>query len=152
MHLKILVGTVTGTAMSVAQAIALELADAVDECRVLPMDGLTIDVFADEALCLLVTSTTGAGDVPDNAQGLYASLLQAPRYLGALRYGVVALGDALAHAATFAEAGRRFDAALEDLGARRVGELLTLDAGSDEQPEATAAAWSRDWLALARAA
>lgn len=149
MHLKILVGSVTGTAMSVAQAIALEAADDLADIAVVPMDGLSIDVFAQDALFLLCTSTTGAGDVPDNAQALYASLLNEPRYLGALRYGVVALGDAAAHAATFAEGGLKFDAALQDLGAQRIGEVFTLDAGSEDAPEAAAAAWCRGWLALA---
>ncbi|MFT3721647.1 flavodoxin domain-containing protein [Pseudorhodoferax sp.] len=151
MQLKILVGTETGTAMLVAQAIALDCGDLVPGIDVVPMDGLDIGVFTQDALFLVCTSTTGAGDVPGNAQALYASLLGEPRYLGGVRYGLIALGDAAAHAATFAEGGLKFDAALQDLGARRIGEVLTLDASSDEEPEATAIAWCRGWLAQALA-
>jgi MioC protein len=151
MQLTILVGTVTGNALSVAQAMALEGADLLADIQVLPMDGLDGAVFTPEGLYLVCTSTTGAGDVPDNAMGLYAALLNEPRYLGGVRYGLVALGDASAHAATFAEAGQKFDAALQDLGAQRIGEPLTLDASSDEDAETVAAAWCRQWLAQALA-
>ena len=149
MQLKILVGTVTGNAMLVAQAIALSCTDLVADIAVLPMDGLDIGVFEQDALFLVCTSTTGAGDVPDNAQALYASLQSEPRYLGAVRYGLIALGDAGAHAATFAEGGLKFDAALQDLGAKRIGEVFTHDASGDEDAETAGVDWCRAWLAQA---
>lgn len=149
MQLKILVGTVTGNAMSVAQAIALSCTDLVADIAVLPMDGLDIGVFEQDALFLVCTSTTGAGDVPDNAQALFASLLNEPRYLGAVRYGLIALGDAGAHAATFAEGGLKFDAALQDLGAKRIGEVFIHDASGDEDAETAGVDWCRAWLAQA---
>jgi MioC protein len=149
MPLKILVGTVTGNAMSVAQAIELTCTDLMPDIAVLPMDGLDIGVFAQDALFLLCTSTTGAGDVPDNAQALYASLLNEPRYLGSVRYGLIALGDAGAHAATFAEGGLKFDAALQDLGAQRIGDILTHDASGDVDAETAGVQWCRGWLAQA---
>lgn len=150
MQLKILVGTVTGNAMSVAQAIQLDCTDLVADIAIVPMDGLDIGVFEQDALFLVCTSTTGAGDVPDNAQALYASLLSEPRYLGSVRYGLIALGDAGAHAATFAEGGLKFDAALQDLGARRIGEVFTHDASGDAEAEPAAVAWCRAWLTQAR--
>ncbi|WP_326543190.1 flavodoxin domain-containing protein [Pseudorhodoferax sp.] len=151
MQLKILVGTVTGNAMSVAQAIELACTDLMADIAVVPMDGLDIGVFTPDALFLVCTSTTGAGDVPDNAQALYASLLGEPRYLGGVRYGVLALGDAVAHAATFAEGGLKFDAALQDLGARRIGEVFTHDACGEVDAETAGVDWCRGWLAEALA-
>nr|WP_145548046.1 flavodoxin domain-containing protein [Variovorax boronicumulans] len=149
MQLKILVGTVTGNAMSVAQAIELSCTDLVADIAVQPMDGLDIGVFDTDALFLVCTSTTGAGDVPDNAQALYASLLNEPRYLGSVRYGLIALGDAGAHGATFVEGGMKFDAALQDLGARRIGEIFTHDASGDADAETAGVQWCRAWLAQA---
>lgn len=149
MQLKILVGTVTGNALSVAQAIELSCTDLVADIAVQPMDGLDIGVFEEDALFLVCTSTTGAGDLPDNAQALYASLLNEPRYLGSVRYGLIALGDAGAHAATFVEGGLKFDAALQDLGARRIGEVFTHDASGDEDAETAGVQWCRVWLAQA---
>ncbi len=146
MKLKILVGTMTNTAEYVAQAIAMDCADQVDAVEVLMMDGLSTDVFAEPALYLICTSTHGAGDVPDNAQALYAALDDQPAYLGHVRYGVIALGDLASHGATFAEGGARFDERLQGMGAQRVGDIFTLDASDDGSPEEAATAWCRGWL------
>lgn len=151
MKLKILVGTVTNTAEYVAQAIAMDCTDLVADIEVCMMDGLTIDAFSDEALYLICTSTYGAGDVPDNAQALYASLDDTPRYLGHVRYGVIALGDMGSHAATFAMGGQRFDERLEGLGAKRIGEIFRHDASDGSVAEEVGTAWCRDWLPTALA-
>ncbi|APW38499.1 nitric oxide synthase [Rhodoferax koreense] len=153
MKLAILVGSMTGTATSVAQAIQMDCADLVDDIDVTPMDGLGPDVFdaaAEGTLYLVCTSTFGSGDVPDNAQAFYDALDAEPRYLGHVPYGVVALGDA-SYGETFAGGGRRFDARLQDLGARRIGEICVIDALSDTPPETAAIAWCRAWLAQAAA-
>lgn len=152
MRLKILVGTVTGTAEYVAQAIQMDCADLVDSIEIHPMDGLDISVFEEDALFLICTSTYGAGDVPDNAQALYACLDTTPRYLGKLRYGVIALGDRASHAATFCFGGKLFDERLQGLGAKRVGDIFCHDASDGSVPETEGAAWCRDWLARAAAA
>ena len=155
MKLKILVGTMTGTADYVAQAIQMDCADLVDEIEVLTMDGLDINVFGDAPaqgrLYLICTSTYGAGDVPDNARALYESLGTQPRYLGHVRYGVAALGDS-AHQQTFCFGGKKFDERLQDLGAQRVGEVWCHDASSGTMAEAEGTAWCREWLAQAIAA
>lgn len=151
MKLKILVGTMTHTAQYVAQAIEMDCADLVDAIEVCMMDGLSIDAFDEAALYLICTSTYGAGDVPDNAQALYASLDDAPRYLGHVRYGVIALGDLGSHAQTFALAGQKFDERLEGLGAKRIGEIFVHDASDGSVAEALATAWCRDWLPTALA-
>ena len=147
--LLILVGTMTNTAEYVAQAIEMDSADLIGEIEVRMMDGLTPDVFDEDALYVICTSTYGTGDVPDNARALYDALDAQPRFLGHVRYGVIALGDSLQYPQTFANGGRRFDERLQDLGAVRIGDVLRLDASSDDDPEATGAAWCREWLALA---
>ena len=152
MKLKILVGTVTGTAESVAQAIQMDCADRVDAIEVQLMDGLDISIFDEDALFLICTSTHGAGDVPDNARALFDALDQTPKFLGAVRYGVLALGDLGSHGATFCFGGKLFDERLQGLGAQRVGEIGCLDASDGSVPETEGAAWCQDWLALAVAA
>ena len=155
MKLKILVGTMTGTAEYVAQAIQMDCADLLDDIEVLMMDDLDISVFgnppAQGLLYLICTATYGAGDVPDNARDLYESLDTQPRYLGHVRYGVLALGDS-AHEPTFCFGGRKFDERLQDLGARRIGEIWCHDASSGTQAETEGTLWCREWLKLALAA
>ena len=151
LKLKILVGTMTNTAEYVAQAIEMDCADLVDEIEVTMMDGRAIDVFDEDALYLICTSTYGSGDVPDNARALYDSLDATPKYLGHVKYGVIALGDRT-YAQTFAFGGRKFDERLRGLGAQRIGELFIHDASAGTMPEELGTAWCREWLPRAIAA
>lgn len=151
MKLKILVGTMTSTADYVAQAIQMDCADLVEEVEVLPMDGLLIDAFDEDAIYLICTSTYGSGDVPDNARCLYESLAATPRFLGHVKYGVIALGDRT-YVQTFCFGGRKFDERLRDLGAQRIGEVWCHDASAGTLPEELATVWCREWLTAAIAA
>lgn len=150
MKLKILIGSMSGTAECVAQAIQMDCDDLVPSIELLPMDGLGLEVFEPQALYLICTSTYGSGDVPDNAQQLLAAFDLQPTYLGHVRYGVIALGDSC-YPQTFCFGGRRFDEKLQDLGARRIGQVWCHDASGDTVAEEEAPAWCRTWLAEALA-
>jgi MioC protein len=149
--LKILVGTMTSTAEYVAQAIQMDCADLVEEIEVVLMDGLDISAFDDaEPLYLICSSTYGTGDVPDNAAVLYDSLESNPKFLGHVRYGVIALGDST-YMQTFCFGGKKFDARLSGLGAKRLGDVWCHDASGGTMPETEGTAWCREWLAGALA-
>lgn len=152
MKLKILVGTMTSTADYVAQAIQMDCADLVSDIEVQLMDGLDISVFDstpdEDAIYLICSSTYGQGDVPDNARQLYDSLDAQPKFLGHVRYGVIALGDRT-YLQTFCFGGKKFDERLQGLGAHRIGEVWCHDASAGTLPETEGAAWCREWLALA---
>jgi len=151
MKLKILVGSMTGTAHSIAQAIQMDCTELVARIDVLPMDGIGVSVFdvpGEDLLYLVCCSTHGSGDVPDNANGFYDSLDLEPRFLGHVRYGVIALGDQC-YPDTFCGGGKKFDARLQDLGAQRIGELCCLDASSGHEPAIEAIRWCRQWLTQA---
>jgi MioC protein len=149
MDLTILVGTMTGTAQLVAQELELRLDGDEVHARAVLMDGLDASVFARGGLFLICTSTYGQGDVPDNAKQLYGSLLAQHPNLADVRYGVIALGDRT-YADTFCNGGRRFDAILSELGARRIGEILLHDASAGTMPEEVAAEWVEGWIAQCR--
>src|SRR6266540_1929567 len=145
LQLTILVGTMTGTAQLVAQELELTLEDADTVVKVLPMDGLDASIFSGDCLFLICSSTYGQGDVPDNAKALYQSLQSAPPELSRVRYGVFALGDRT-YAETFCNGGRRFDAILSELGAKRIGDILLHDASAGTMPEELAAEWAGKWI------
>lgn len=149
LDLTILVGTMTGTAQSVAQELELRLDDGDTHAQAVLMDGKDASVFAGGGLFLICTSTYGQGDVPDNAKQLYEALQRERPDLSAVRYGVIALGDRT-YADTFCNGGRRFDAVLTELGARRIGEILLHDASAGTMPEEVAAEWVEGWIALCR--
>jgi MioC protein len=149
LDLTILVGTMTGNAQLVAQELELVLDDGDTAVKTRLMDGLDASVFAGGGLFLICTSTYGQGDVPDNAKALYESLLTGRPDLAGVRYGVVALGDRT-YKDTFCNGGRRFDAILGELGARRIGEILIHDASSGVLAEEAATEWVGPWIELAR--
>ena len=154
MKLHLLVGTMTGTAQLVAQELELVWDNPGDDGGVqvetLLMDDLDSSVFANEGIFLIVTSTYGQGDVPDNARQLYEDLQAKRPDLSKVRYGVFGLGDRT-YAETFNFGGKKFDELLAELGAERIGERHTHDASSGILPEETALEWCQDWLRRVRA-
>lgn len=145
LDLTILVGTMTGTAQLVAQELELRLDDGDTSARAVLMDNQDASILAPGGLFLICTSTYGQGDVPDNARQLYESLLAQRPDLSGVHYGVIALGDRT-YADTFCNGGRRFDAILSELGARRIGEVLWHDASAATMPEEVAAEWAERWI------
>jgi MioC protein len=151
MKLHLLVGTMTGTAQLVAQELELVWDDGEVQVETLLMDDLDSSVFDREGIYLIVTSTYGQGDVPDNAKRFYEDLKAKRPDLSRVRYGVFGLGDRT-YAETFNFGGKRFDELLGELGAQRIGERVQHDASSGVLPEETAEEWGQGWLALAKEA
>ncbi len=149
MKLVLLVGTMTGTAQLVAQELELVWDDGELQVETLLMDKLDASVFGRDGIFLIVTSTYGQGDVPDNAKALYEDLRAKRPDLSRVRYGVFGLGDRT-YAETFNFGGKRFDDILTELGAQRIGDRVQHDASSGVLPEETAEEWGAGWLALAR--
>ena len=144
LEITILVGTMTGTAEQVAQEVQQVLESSGHLVTVKVMDDLDATVFRDSRVFLICTSTYGNGDVPDNAQALYASLGNDRPDLTGITYGVIALGDRT-YKDTFCRGGICFDEVLTELGARRFGEILKHDASSGTLPEEVAAQWAIPW-------
>jgi MioC protein len=144
-RLTILVGTMTGTAQLVADEVADVMKARGIAAAVVPMDGLDAAVFAGDGAFLVCSSTYGQGDVPDNAQALFADLERARPDLTHVRYGVIGLGDRT-YAQTFCFGGKRFDALLQSLGARRIGEPMLHDASAGTIPEDVAVEWIGAWI------
>jgi sulfite reductase alpha subunit-like flavoprotein len=145
LNIRILVGTMTGTAEMVAQEVRQTLEAAGHQASLEMMDNLDATVFGQGGTFLICTSTYGNGDVPDNAQALFASLESDKPSLSNVTYGVIALGDRT-YKDTFCHGGVRFDRLLTELGARRVGDILKHDASSGTLPEEVAAQWLVPWV------
>lgn len=149
LELTILVGTMTGTAQLVAQELELTFDDEDTRVQTRLMDGLDAGVFDRGGLFLICTSTYGQGDVPDNAKSLYEALHSARPDLSRVCYGVIALGD-MTYAETYCNGGKRFDALLAELGAKRIGEPLLHNASAGTLPEEVALEWAGPWIEQCR--
>jgi MioC protein len=148
-ELRILVGTMTGTAEAVAKDIQDVLTKAGHQVEILLMDGRDSSIFeTDAATCdayLICSSTYGSGDVPDNAQSLFSSLETQRPDLSGIVYGIIALGDRT-YGKTFCQGGLRFDKLLSELGAQRAGEVLQHDASAGTMAEDVASEWILPWV------
>lgn len=95
---------------------------------------------------LIVTSTTGQGDLPESIAPLFHYLRDSVGYQPDLRYGVIALGDS--SYTQFCGGGKQFDALLQEQGAQRIGDVLLIDATEDPEPESVSNPWVEHWATL----
>jgi sulfite reductase (NADPH) flavoprotein alpha-component len=124
--LLILFGSQTGTAETIAKQIAKESKSRGCNSRVVDAAEHDKIDWKMETNLLVITSTYGDGDMPDNAQAFWDWLqTDAAKNLSHLNYSVLALGDT--NYEQFCAAGKKIDARLEVLGAKRIHPLADCD-------------------------
>jgi len=146
-RLTIVYGSQTGNAKRLAEQLARDAEAAGLAVRLVRAGAYPQRELKAERLLVIVISTQGDGDPPDDARGLVEFLAgkRAPQ-LADLRYAVLALGDS--SYPQFCAIGRRVDARLAELGAVRL-----LDTGeADVDIETVATPWLARTLELAREA
>ena len=139
----ILVGTESGNAQMVADALQPVLASAGHAVDVTDKAATAADLQAHDVL-LAVCATHGSGDIPTNILPLVEALQRDKPDLSGHRYGVIALGD-MTYQDTFCGGGKKVDQALERCGARRVGDRLEIDASEQPLPDEEALTWIDGW-------
>ena len=129
----------TGHAREVADKLHAALAEQGINAKRISAADYKPKTIAEEQVLLLVTSTQGEGEPPEEALSLHRLLFgkKAPP-LPALRFAVCGLGDS--SYPDFCQAGKDFDTRLAELG----GERLAPRADCDVDYQATAAAWIAD--------
>lgn len=127
----ILFGSQTGTSETLSKKAAKQLKANNCAPTIVDMGDCSVDDLKDLQNLLIITSTYGEGEPPDNAQSLHAALLAdgAPSLEG-LQYSVLGLGDS--SYADFCQCSKEFDARLEALGAKRVADMVECDGDADE--------------------
>jgi sulfite reductase (NADPH) flavoprotein alpha-component len=132
--INILYGTQTGNSESVAN----DAASAAKSHGLLPvvksMDELELTDLSAMEYLLIVTSTYGEGEMPDNAQMLWDAISadDAPR-MENTKFSVLALGDTSYD--QFCQAGIEWDQRLEALGAQRVIDRVDCDVDFEDHAE-----------------
>ncbi|AOE39987.1 sulfite reductase subunit alpha [Pantoea agglomerans] len=136
-QLHILYGSQTGNAEALAQTAAKSARAKGLVPVVQALGDVDLDVFATMRHVLIVTSTYGEGEMPDNAQLFWdaISASTAPR-LEQMHFAVLAIGDTGYDG--FCQAGKFIDMRLEQLGAKRVVDRIDCDIDFEEP--------SSEWL------
>ena len=144
--IHLLVGSTLGAAEYVAEHIAERLQQAGQQTRLHnPARWPTLAATAGDIL-LVVTSTHGAGDIPDNLQPFAEELAHQQPDLSSFLFAVVGLGDS--NYDTFCEAGKKMEQLLDRCGAMALGERFDIDVTQHEIPEDAADLWLSRWIPL----
>lgn len=144
-RLSIVYGSQTGNAKRIAEQLASRAEAAGLPVRLLRADAYPQRELAQERHLLVVISTQGDGEPPDDARGLFEFIggKRAPK-LSALQFAVLGLGDS--SYPQFCTIGRQLDARLAELGGSRLASF----GEADVEIEAVAAPWVEQALEQAR--
>jgi len=140
--LAILFGSQSGNSEDLAAKFAKRAADYGLQGTVHDMDGFDFGSLSGMKRVLIICSTWGEGEMPDNAEELWQISTKAPAgSLSGIHFSVCALGDTSYE--FFCESGKEWDEQFEKLGATRLVERVDCDVDYD----APAAAWAIEALA-----
>lgn len=144
--LTILYGSQTGNAKGVAKSLAAQATAEGINVELKSMGEIKPKAIKNITHLLIVASTNGEGEAPDDAIALHEFLAskKAPK-LEHLQYSVLALGDTSYE--FFCQTGKDFDLYLEKLGAKRIAPRVDCDVDYD----ADASTWSTTVISQAKA-
>ncbi|MCB4213489.1 MULTISPECIES: FMN-binding protein MioC [Serratia] len=143
-HITLISGSTLGSAEYVAEHLAEKLEDAGFSTEML--HGPELDELPLNGRWLVVSSTHGAGELPDNLQPLLEQIAEQQPDLSEVQFGAVGLGSS--EYDTFCGAIKQIDDLLIARGAKRIGDRLEIDVTEHEIPEDPAEEWVKNWINL----
>jgi len=137
-------GSTLGGAEYVAEHLAEKLEDAGFSTETL--HGPLLEDLPIDGIWLLITSTHGAGDLPDNLLPLYEELKEQQPDLANVRFGAIGIGSR--EYDTFCGAVEKVETELKSCGAQQIGETLKINILDHDIPEDPAELWLGEWKNL----
>ena len=115
--LNLLWASEMGTAMEVADNVASIAKEKSIDINQVELNDVSMDDLVTMKKVLVVTSTTGDGDLPMMGEEFWTELSEAEISLSNIEYSVCALGDS-SHF-DFCGAGKKVDEKFQELGAKK---------------------------------
>lgn len=144
--IAVMAGSVYGGARRLADqvvSVLTELGHSAVLCYPARLDA----VLAEQAdHWLVVTSTTGQGDIPDDLVPFFSAVRDRFPLLTGKSWAVIALGDS-SYFDTYCGAGEQFQALFSELQGQELVPMLRVDAGETLEPTSVALPWLREHYA-----
>ena len=134
--LNIVYASEMGAAMDVADKTEAIAKDKGIDVAQFGMDSVSMEDLKSMNKLLIITSTTGDGDLPMMGEDFWNELSVSDLNLSSIEYSVCALRDSSHH--DFCGAGKKVDGRLQELGAKKVLDRQECDGdteGSEEWAE-----------------
>ncbi|MEH8018042.1 flavodoxin [Rheinheimera muenzenbergensis] len=137
--IAVMVGSVYGAAIYVAEQAQPLLSGLGHEVRLYEEPKLDEVQAFNADIWLVISSTTGQGDIPDNLLPFYLDVQNRFPLLTGKQFAVIALGDSSYD--TFCGAGEQLRDLLLEIQGAELSPMLRIDAGETLEPETIALPW-----------
>lgn len=136
---------ITGSTLGGAEYVADHLAELLEEegHQATVVNQADLSTLNQDDIWLIICSTHGAGEYPDNFLPFTDALEQQKPDLSSITFAVIGLGDS--NYDTFCAAGKNIESLLLTLGAKQLGARLDIDVSATPVPEEPAEAWFTQW-------
>jgi flavodoxin len=140
---SIFAGSVYGNAQHVAEEVQTMLSDEGVESEI--FTDPSVEDFASAESVLVITSTTGQGDIPPNLEFFHAELRDSFPLMNDKPFAVVALGDS-SYGDSYCGGGKQFYELLTELQGKAVSEMFEVDAMETLAPEEEVVPWVKSQI------
>ncbi|HAT8015218.1 FMN-binding protein MioC [Citrobacter rodentium] len=139
---------ISGSTLGGAEYVAEHLAEKLEEAgfSTETLHGPLSEELSPSGIWLVISSTHGAGDIPDNLLPFYEELQAQKPDLSQVRFGAIGIGSR--EYDTFCGAIEKIEAELKRAGAKQIGETLKINILEHDIPEDPAEAWLGSWINL----
>lgn len=142
--ISIFAGSVYGNAQHVAEEVHTMLEAEGIESEV--FTDPEVDDFTNAESVLVITSTTGQGDVPPNLELFFSDLQDSFPLMNGKSFAVAGLGDS-SYGESYCGGGRQFFDLLSELQGKPVAEMFEVDAIETLAPEEEVVPWVKSIVA-----
>ncbi|MBE8167536.1 MAG: FMN-binding protein MioC [Shewanella sp.] len=140
------IAVLVGTTLGNAEYISDELISLIEQKNHQTEQHLqpNLDDIDADNLWLLVCSTHGAGDLPDNIQPLFEQIQAQKPDLSKINFAVCAIGDSSYD--TFCQGPEALIALIQQQGATPFVDKIQIDIQQYSMPEDPAVEWLKQWI------